>query len=150
MQRRKKKFDILFNTLVVGFTGTRDGMTPNQKVTLRRLLTAFKEDNPHLEFRHGDCVGADAEAHVIAMGVGASIVIHPPLIDRYRAYCTKAKRVFKPKEYLSRNRDIVDASPILVAAPKQEKEPSADRAGGTWYTIRYARKKGSKLYILKP
>jgi hypothetical protein len=44
-----------------GFTGTRQGMTAEQKSVLRNLLGGGAG-----EFHHGDCIGADSEGHDIA------------------------------------------------------------------------------------
>jgi len=48
----------------VGFTGTQAGLTPKQKLELRSLLMDYRDDIT--EFHHGDCIGADADAHEIA------------------------------------------------------------------------------------
>ena len=45
---------------VAGFTGTRLGMTPDQVVSVSKLLTEFEA------VHHGDCQGADANVHTIA------------------------------------------------------------------------------------
>jgi hypothetical protein len=45
----------------IGFTGTRKGMSQHQKEQF--VLKMFELDPS--EFRHGDCEGADAEAHDI-------------------------------------------------------------------------------------
>jgi len=45
----------------IGFTGTRDGMTQHQK---EQFVLAMQDLSPS-EFHHGDCKGADAEAHDI-------------------------------------------------------------------------------------
>ena len=83
---------------------------------------------------HGDCVGADADAHQIARRAGVHIALHPPVDDSLRAFCDY-DAWYDPKTYLDRNRDIVDASRVLVACPGVMKE---QHHGGTWFTIRYA------------
>ncbi len=115
----------------IGFTGTQIGMSQRQKDRLRWVIADASE------FHHGDCIGADAEAHEIALGLGLKIVIHPPLLESKRAFCKGAFQVLDPKEYLDRNRDIVDCCQILIAAPRNMKE---ELRSGTWSTIRYAKK----------
>jgi len=52
-----------------------------------------------------------------------------------------------PKEPLARNRDIVNMSDILIAAPGEKAEVLRS---GTWATIRYARKMSRKLLVIYP
>lgn len=112
----------------VGFSGTRKGMSDKQKSAFQILLAG---DVLH----HGDCVGADADAHQIARrSSGISIELHPPSDDKLRAFCDWDEWNI-PKPYLDRNRDIVNASTVLVACPGVMKE---QHHGGTWFTIRYA------------
>ena len=128
----------------IGFTGSRHGMTKRQRDALRVLLTTGLWQKP--ELHHGDCIGADSEAHGYAKYYGLRIVIHPPDVDRVRAGCNgDAKR--RPKPYLQRNRDIVDETDCLVAAPATMREQARS---GTWSTIRYARKLGRPVHILEP
>lgn len=130
--------------MVIGFTGTRDGMTHEQRRMLAKYLTHVQDDT---EFHHGDCVGADSEAHAIAKARGLSIVIHPSTLKRQRAYCLGAKAVFAVLPPLERNRVIVDACTHLVAAPAQYQEV---RRSGTWATIRYARKRKRDVLVIWP
>ena len=69
----------------IGLTGTREGMTEQQKRSLIQLLAEYRPT----EFHHGDCVGADAEAHTIVQQhcTTARIVIHPPTNPAMRAFC---------------------------------------------------------------
>ena len=127
----------------VGFTGTQHGMTPQQKLALVSLLEQVKATELH----HGDCIGADFEAHVLALGMGLRIVVHPPLNPFKRAYCPSATDCREPKEYLARNRDIVDETALLVAAPKTQDEQIRS---GTWSTWRYADKKGRERKLITP
>jgi len=53
----------LTELLHIGFTGARQGMTEGQKSALRDLLASHSGVVLH----HGDAVGADAEAHDIAV-----------------------------------------------------------------------------------
>jgi hypothetical protein len=130
----------------IGFTGTRHGMTELQ---WRAFLAAIKREWPH-EFHHGDCVGADDEAANIVYdhrGGLTKIIKHPPINRAHQAnnQCYHGSR--PPREYLERNRCIVDETMHLIAAPK---EMSEQRFGGTWATIRYARKMGRRVTICWP
>lgn len=126
----------------VGFTGTRRGMSTTQVAWLAKFL----RNESVTEFHHGDCIGSDAEAHVIAESVlkyrRIAIHIHPPISDSKRAY-KHGDVEYDAKPYLDRNRDIVDACDVLVACPGQ---PETLRSG-TWATVRYARKIGKPVRL---
>lgn len=127
----------------IGFTGTRDGMTEAQTTALHALLPVADIAS---EFHHGDCLGADAQAHDIATGHGCRTVSHPPIKDDLRAF-KKADEYRERKSYLARNREIVKETEFLIAAPKEFVEQDK---GGTWYTVRFAREKGRRLCIIRP
>lgn len=127
--------------MIIGFTGTQIGMSDRQKMSLRRHLVSVGAT----EFHHGDCIGADADAHWIAIGLGCRIVIHPPEISSKRAFCKWADCELPAKPYLDRNHDIVDCCDKLIAAPKSLEE---ELRSGTWATVRYAKKAGKPGVIL--
>jgi hypothetical protein len=136
----------------IGFTGSRNGMSHEQRVSLRAILTfvqhLLSSPDGAIEFHHGDCVGADSGAHDIAMEAGCYIVIHPPSNDKLRAYCEGHTGwcTTKPaQDYIERNMNIVDGTDILVAAPETKEEKLRS---GTWHTIRYARKQGKQIFML--
>lgn len=115
----------------VGFTGTREQPTQEQRHALWKVLDWLEIDELH----HGDCVGADSMAHfTVASMRGPKIVIHPPLDPRLRAFCPDGERR-EPDEYLVRNRAIVDETSVLVAVVQGKERPRS----GTWSTVRYAR-----------
>lgn len=130
--------------LHVGFTGTRLGMTDLQKIAVREH---FDNNKSIVYLHHGDCLGADAEAHLEAVYFGIKVIIHPPENSRHRAFCTNVAIVEITAPYLSRNHKIVDASTYLVATPQGFKE---EFRSGTWATIRYARKQGKEVVIIYP
>lgn len=145
--------------MIVGFTGTRDGMTPAQKWALAEWLDA----HPLHEFHHGACVGADEEA------VG---LVHNQRIDCedeafppsrwWRVYAYPASgvgtavsgpaldlsdQIHTAKPPLDRNRNIVTAGiDGLLAGPKGGEELRS----GTWSTVRYARLLGRRIVIFWP
>jgi hypothetical protein len=149
---------------VIGFTGTREGLTRAQDDVLDEWanLGEFGDVN-----HHGDCVGADAEFDYFARRYGGRVVIHPPTDPKLRAFCYEKDygwaddvTLLPEKPYLERNRDIVDACDLLIACPKQERTSAlgGDMAdthlalapGGTWDTIRYAQKVGKPVSIIWP
>ena len=132
----------------IGFTGTREGMTEYQKDNLRGLLEAavtIAREDELVVFHHGDCKGADAEAHAIARALSIKIIIHPPVKRIMRAYCEGAAEILPPEDYLERDRCIVDSTIGVIAAPKSDKE---ELRSGTWYTVRYARKMNKRVHLL--
>lgn len=126
---------------VLGFTGSRHGMTPEQVATVDEM-TALAFGEVH----HGDCVGADLAMDYIARVNGQRRIIHPPSDPRLRAWCD-GDVVLPEKPYHDRNRDIVDACTMLIATPA---EASEQPKGGTWYTVRYAREQGKPVMVVWP
>jgi hypothetical protein len=127
---------------VVGFTGTRQGMSEQQQQRVRAWLFTRL---PIGEFHHGDCVGADHEAACIAEELGIVTVAHPSLHTPMRAF-HKSTRVLPPKPPLVRNRDIVDVCSFLLVAPRLPRE---ELRSGTWATFRYAKSIGRPREVIE-
>ena len=118
---------------IIGFTGTQEGMTRHQQRSLESYLFSVRRMST---FIHGDCIGADEEAHTIARGLGFYIAIYPSDIEAKRAFCAGATVVeFPPKSPLQRNRNIVRSCHYLIACPKT---PMEQLRSGTWATVRFA------------
>ncbi len=131
--------------MIVGFTGTRNGMTEAQQRTFLHQMNNLKPER----FLFGDCVGSDYIASLIAFHCGIpERVSHPPINKSLRAFSKYATLVMPEKEYLARNRDIVDSADLLIATVLQFTDHP--RSGGTWYTIRYAIKKGVPVTVIWP
>lgn len=126
----------------IGFTGTQQGMTAAQMATLRRQLS----DMRGAEFHHGDCIGADAQAHDIAVEQGLLPVVHPPADPRKRAFKPSTWEI-APLPYLSRNAVIVSDTECLIAAPAEFNEKLRS---GTWSTVRQARRTLKPVFIIYP
>jgi hypothetical protein len=124
-------------------------MTDRQKRALRTFLEHAKRKYEQIEFHHGDCIGADADAHEIAadvLGVDA-VWIHPSRYHTKRAF-KKSPHVLPDDDALDRNVTIVRITDGLIAAPKERDEVMRS---GTWMTIREARDRQKKpLTILEP
>jgi hypothetical protein len=127
----------------IGFTGSRTGMTPAQETRLQWLL-AIASISGATTFHHGDCTGADAQAHKIARKYGYRIIIHPPVSPHLRAWCI-ADEERPPAPYHTRDRNIVTASTYLIATP-------APSSKGTWYTVNYAKtiNPASHIIVISP
>jgi hypothetical protein len=138
--------------MTLGFTGTEHGMTPAQLETVRQLFRSL----PLTHLHHGDCVGADAEAHRLALEVGAWITIHPPLQRKLRAFCqphyAPSPIVVKPElPYLVRNTNIAnEGCHGLIATPPGFTEVMRGNGGGTWSTVRRARKRKRPIWVVLP
>ncbi len=127
--------------LRIGFTGTRHGMTDDQKKEFEKLVTSKEFE----EFHHGMCEGADEQAHHIMEDENPDVKIigHPPKFTGSKVN-VPCHILMKPDDYLARNHNIVDATDILIATPDVKEKTRS----GTWSTVRYARKKGKKIYII--
>jgi hypothetical protein len=137
--------------VIVGFTGSQRGMSRAQNEKFQQLISGIRP----IEFHHGDCVGADATAHDLVQWLARATIIHPPLDGKKRAFKSPMGwsglqgKVLPPKEYLERNRDIVDACDLLIATPTNYSDRTSPRSG-TWYTIRYAIKWNKPVWIIYP
>jgi len=131
----------------IGFTGTRKGMTLDQKKSFEDIVSQCLFD----QFHHGDCLGADSDAHeIIRKKKTIKIHVWPPLNNINRAYCgyeDDVSIIHNVQGYLVRNKKIVDSTKMLIACPA---EPSEILRSGTWSTIRYAYKKKKQIVIIFP
>lgn len=139
---------IIEKTMKIGFTGTRQGMTAAQRSAFKEILAKIDVD----EFHHGDCIGADADAHHIIRDLfpGCTIISHPPVDNSQRAGC-ESDFARRPKPFLVRNHDIADEADILIGCPKEGHEiKRGTRGAGTWATIHYGRSLRMKVLVIWP
>lgn len=129
--------------MILGFTGTREGMTDRQ----REAVAEFLRQSQPTQVHHGDCIGADSQFHDSALLTCEPwIESHPCNLEMYRAH-RKANVVHPIKPPKTRNQDIVDASDELLAAPKStQSEPRS----GTWQTIGMALKAKKQVTFVWP
>ena len=133
-------------TLHIGFTGTQAGMTGDQLTAVSYLLQSWRASMlDEAWLHHGDCVGADAQAHSVARQWNYSVHLHPPIKESRRAWCD-FDVCEDPRDFLDRNHDIVDANAGLIGAPRA---PETLRSG-TWATLRYAHKLGKPVFVVWP
>lgn len=141
--------------MVVGFSGTRKGMTGPQLQNLNILYNSL--DHVTL-VRHGGCKGADTQFHIMVATNSkhrAELNVHwgcapngeirgsnPDDLGPKEGYVSHT-----PLPFLIRNKVIVDKSDVMFAAPGTEQEVLRS---GTWATIRYCLKKRKPLTIITP
>lgn len=130
--------------MIVGFTGTRKGMTRAQRYTIQFMFSSSKRAKSAI---HGDCMGADNDFHNIVMKAGLDVTLRPCNLSEQRAYCEGARVIHEPEDPISRNHKIVDESNLMIACPSSRIEKIRS---GTWATIRYAKRTGKKLAIVWP
>jgi len=143
----------------VGFTGTQHGMTKEQNSKLKQMLIELELLYGPLTLHHGDCVGADFQAHSLFHDLTIQrihklnkVEIYPSSILTKRAHSDRKYGdinlvIHSTKSPLARNKDIVGASNVLIAAPQGRHE---EQRSGTWATIRYARAARLPHYIIYP
>lgn len=129
----------------LAFTGTRSELPEAQVAGLRRELERLQAEGFEV-LMHGDCVGADAVAHGLALELGWSVHMFPPNKAGMRAMCEGATWVESPQPYLKRNRAMVERAQLLVACPWGEEIVRS----GVWATVRYARKRGVVVRVVRP
>ena len=138
--------------MIIGFTGTRDGLTDKQKLALMKEVILCYQHEGIKEAHHGACVGADHQFHdMVSWLIGKHrMILHIPtslsMVPGVLMQMPNTQKR-KPLPYLERNKAIVRSCDRLIACPAQEKEI---QRSGTWATVRYARHVGRKIVLLKP
>jgi hypothetical protein len=129
----------------LGFAGTVRGMTAAQQ----QNLLAFVKANDVTEFRSGGCVGADQEAtEIVCVHTTAKVIVCRQLVEKIESklvLAVAAEVVKQPRKAVRRNKEVVDASDVVILAPKAN-----DTEGGTLSTFKYARWACKRVLILWP
>jgi hypothetical protein len=133
--------------VIVGFTGTRKGMTEAQRASVTLLLKKLKSRGIN-QFWHGDEAHSDSEAARMAQRLNYLTVALPGPDPTTRGDFVSDER-HDPMPYLRRNAVIAEACDVLIATPKPN-SVEVLRGSGTWATVRYARGNGKTIYIVQP
>lgn len=125
----------------IGFTGTRHGLSAEQRRAMQRLIvdTLLVAGPGPFIAHHGLCLGGDDEFHDSVRPLpGAHIVGHPGPDWPDGKWCSQAlcDETLARQPYMVRNAAIVAAVEVMIAAPLEDGPAS----GGTWATIRMARR----------
>lgn len=134
----------------IAFTSWRYGPTSGQKDGLRRLVGLFPPDTIYM---HGGCIGGDTFFHGLVMEYALrpskQVQVYLALVDKkWQGELREPYALMRPTlPPLERDRLMVERASLLIACPQQLAE---QRRGGTWATIRYARKEGCPVIIIDP
>lgn len=137
----------------IAFTGTRKGLTTYQLGALQGWALDWFSAGSRI--MHGMAIGADAEFHRMlrrTFGSAADIEGWPSDIKSQRDDLLSVDTRREPMRPLLRNLQIIQRADVLLAAPAEMEE---QQRGGTWSTIRAARRRGmteenGKLEIFWP
>jgi hypothetical protein len=129
----------------VGFTGTQKGWTLRQRDATIDVLLKLRASG-FLWMHNGDCIGADKLAYFIWINSGGKVFGHVPDNDDKRFFGIYNEEA-DPKPYLERNKEIVQASDIVVGTPGERTEVTRS---GTWATLRYCKKIGRPRILVFP
>jgi hypothetical protein len=122
-------------------------MTDQQREKFVEVLTELNSKETITEFHHGDCVGADSEAHHLVREhfPKVKIVAHPANFFDLRSF-EKADEIRQGLPSSIRNLNIVMSARVLVATPKTP----TPTPSGTWQTIRMGLKTACHVFIISP
>jgi len=138
----------MMERLIIGFTGTRSGMSDKQKKEVAAELEELGCNDPDVLYTilHGGCIGADIDFHDMCSLARKEVFpghsAKDPSDMKHRGEYPRADVIHDSQTHFKRNRDIVDRCDILIATPYND-----NQEGGTWYTINYALKKGKDVSI---
>jgi hypothetical protein len=135
----------------IGISGSRHGFAT------RSQEQRFKEFSSHFELfetdgglpvlHHGDCTGIDEQVFYFLKGWGWRTVGHPPIESKHRAYL-ESDETKEPREYMTRNMQIVRDIDYLIAIPSGKEDER--RRSGTWATVRMARRARRLIKVILP
>lgn len=134
----------------IGFTGSQRGLAERQNARLFSIVQKLKENEMIGRIRHGGCKGGDTSFHLmIPPQYTNKILIHPGDVNQFEFWnnLDGSFKVFEPRPYLERNKDIVNPSKLMLVCPDGYIEKVRS---GTWATYRYAKKQGKKIIIIYP
>lgn len=138
--------------MILGYTGTRKGMTQAQVQTVDELVDrlAPRVIGSSYQFLHGCAEGGDRQFHGIVAARGPLWLY--PVLDEQRAWAKRHRRAFdilvECADLIGRNHDMADKAMAFIAAPRGFVEQK--RGSGTWATMRYCKKIHRICYVVWP
>lgn len=132
----------------LGFTGSRRKLIVPQSTQLRSLIG---DQNNVVEAHHGDCTGGDKEFHDLMLLYHPRVTmhIHSPKLEVHRAFVPirSTDILWPPKDYLMRNRDIIENCDLLIGCPSSM---TFSLRSGSWWTIEAAKKVNKPIIVILP
>jgi hypothetical protein len=134
--------------MIVAMTGTQQGITYQQHWSFCKFLALYPDIDEVEAFLNGDCIGADLAVTNLVATFWPHVQIwkYPGDIPSKRAGGF-SHVTMDPSDCLSRNREMVERSGLLVAFPGEFHEVLRS---GTWATIRHARRRGIPTVFFWP
>ncbi len=139
------------STLVIGFTGSRQGMTSEQQIDVTRPVHAIesqaKGESRSVRAVHGDCIGSDKQFDEVCKVLVVPCGIRPCTLENMRAWCD-SEVLADPEPPMKRNRAIVSDADVLIATPPNYER--IKRGSGTWATIGFGERAGIRVIVVFP
>jgi len=133
--------------MILGFSGTRDGLNPTQLFNLDYEIERARASL----FLHGGAEGADEHADQYASHHLIAVEVYPCTSTRYHYWAGLddeiVRAVHTPRPPLVRNKIIAQRCARLIATPSTNEETLRS---GTWATIRYAKREFKRVTIIFP
>lgn len=131
----------------LGYSATRHDFTAWQTRMVTHLLAGYRLKG-FTDFHHGDCVGGDLFAALIAYGLGYTVHCHPPENPVLRGWAP-SHIVYPSLSYLQRNAVIANSAHEGLGVPNTE-HMIDDTRSGTWMTIRRFDARNIPHWVITP
>lgn len=125
-------------------------MTDKQVESLDKVIgTLAKRFSTIGIFHHGGGAGSEERAALLARVKGLKVTAHPTtnVNHRSRRLSLTSHIIMPPVDNALKNRNIVNISDLMIAAPYEEREVMR---AGTWSTVRYTRLLAKPIIIIYP
>lgn len=136
---------IAYDQFHIGFIGTVEHLSSNQRKALSLTLDKFVNDNKKIDkfLHHTNQHGSVCDAHVIASQFDIKTISHPRL-DAFGDHLFVVDQTLPPS--LTPNFDIIDSCHLVIIAPSKNEASSSYVV----QSIKYAHEKYKVWKILKP
>lgn len=135
--------------MILGFTGSRKSPKREQVRGLETLLAFLATRGPFEGAHHGVCKGSDEEFHYTIRRIYPDVPIygHPGSFGSWTSGVKDFNVLYKGKDNLERNRDIVSCCTHLICMPDSFKWRVRS---GSWYTAKQAVWALKSLWVVLP